>query len=101
MTAFSEPPTITPPSVNRPVVTAADIRRSYARVRTRPAGAPGADRDSRCPRLDAAPTGRTSAPPGSAGALGVLPADLVDAADGWSAAGGGVRAPAVVEADER
>jgi hypothetical protein len=33
--------------------------------------------------------------------LAVLPADLVDAADGWSAAGGGVRAPAVVEADER
>src|SRR3954452_8116965 len=34
-------------------------------------------------------------------ALAVLRADLVDAADGWSAAGGGVRAPAVVEADER
>jgi hypothetical protein len=37
----------------------------------------------------------------NAGGLAVLPADLLDAADGWSAAGGGVRAPAVVEAHER
>src|SRR4051812_45481525 len=37
----------------------------------------------------------------ASGALAVLPADLVDAGDGWSAAGGGVWAPAVEVADER
>jgi hypothetical protein len=33
--------------------------------------------------------------------LAVLPAELVDARDGRSAVGGGVRSPAVVEAHER
>src|SRR3954470_10560680 len=75
---------------------AAARRRALARPPARPRGSPG-------PWAAAPPRGAGAARAARADpvALAVLPAELVNAGDGGSAGGGGVRPLTVVEAHER